>query len=147
MSWADFEQAAPALAAFGMERMMGKVSYLATTQKDGAPRVHPVTPEIGQGHFFVFMESTSPKGKDLLRDARYAIHCGVTDNSGSSGEFWCMGRARLIKDSGLRAVAVSISTYPPSDRYILFEMDIERAQSTVYVNHQPVREHWKKEAV
>src|SRR5438876_562251 len=115
MSWGDFEQAAPALAAFGMERLMGKVSYLATTQKDGAPRVHPVTPEIGQGRFFVFMESTSPKGKDLLRDGRYAIHCGVSDDSGASGEFWCMGRATLIQDREVWSFAASLSTYTPAE--------------------------------
>ncbi len=58
---------------FGAERLNGKVAYLATVRKDGSPRVHPMTPIIGQGHLFVFMEPTSPKGHDLQRDGRYAI--------------------------------------------------------------------------
>ncbi len=146
MSWGDFEKASPELAAFGAERLHGRVSYLATTRNDGAPRVHPVTPEIGAGHLFVFMEPTSPKGKDLQRDGRFQIHCAVSDNSGESGEFWCAGRARLIEDAELRAVAAQISTYPPAERYILFELSVERAQSTVYLD-KPVRTLWEKDAV
>lgn len=146
MSWAELEQAAPALAAFGAERFHGNVAYLATTQKDGAPRVHPVTPLIGQGHLFVFMEPTSPKGKDLQRDARYAIHCAISDSSGMSGEFWCAGHARVVEDPNLRAVAVGISTYRPAERYILFEFNIERAQSTIYADGKPVRQLWKTDA-
>jgi hypothetical protein len=146
MSWGDFENASPALAALGAERLMGRVAYLATTQNDGAPRVHPVTPEIGQGHFFVFMEPTSPKGKDLQRDGRYAMHCAVTDDTGSGGEFWCAGHARLIEDRNVRALAASVSTYAPAERYILFELDEERVQSTTYENHLPIRQEWKKDA-
>jgi hypothetical protein len=146
MSWADLTIAAPDLASFGAARLHGNVAYLATTQKNGAPRVHPVTPEIGEGHFFVFMEPTSPKGKDLQWDPRYAIHCSMSDSSGESGEFWCMGTARLVDDPELREVAKRISTYPPADRYILFELDVERAQSTEYVNGSPVRVAWKKES-
>jgi hypothetical protein len=147
MNWSDFEQAAPDLAAFGEKRLHGNVAYLATTQKSGAPRVHPVTPVIGEGHFFVFMEPTSPKGKDLERDGRYAIHCSMTDSSGESGEFWCMGTATRVHDPELRAVAVRVSSYTPANRYILFELDVERAQSTLYEEGNPVRQAWKKESV
>ncbi|MCB0202711.1 MAG: pyridoxamine 5'-phosphate oxidase family protein, partial [Anaerolineae bacterium] len=91
MSWQTLEDQDPDLAAFGVERLNGKVAYLATTRKNGAPRVHPMTPIIGDGYLFVFMEPTSPKGHDLQRDSRYAIHCGVTDNSGASGEFYISG--------------------------------------------------------
>ncbi len=145
MSWNDFEKSAPELAAFGAERLNGRVSYLATTQKDGAPRVHPVTPIIGQGHFFVFMEPTSPKGKDLQRDGRYQIHCAMSDSTGESGEFWCAGRAQLIEDVESRALATQIG-YAPKPHYILFELDVERAQSTLYLD-KPVRTLWKKDAV
>lgn len=145
MSWGDFVQAAPALAAFGTERLNGRVSYLATSQKNGAPRVHPVTPIIGSGHFFVFMEPTSPKGKDLQWDGRYAIHCAVSDNSGSSGEFWCMGKAKRIQDLELRMVAAQLAVYPPADRYVLFELDVERAQSTEYSQDETVRQTWARD--
>ena len=89
--------------------------------------LHPMTPIIGQGHLFVFMEPTSPKGHDLQCDGRYAIHCSVSDTSGTSGEFFIQGQAHLIDDPELRALAVSLASYAPDERYILFEFDVERA--------------------
>jgi hypothetical protein len=144
MSWRRLEEERPELAGFGAERMHGKVAYLATVRKDGSPRVHPFTPIIGDGHLFVFMEPTSPKGHDLERDPRYAIHCSVTDNSGQSGEFIITGRAHRVEDLQLRALAVRLCTYTPSDRYVLFEFDVETAASTIYPQHEAVREHWKR---
>jgi hypothetical protein len=91
MTWKIVAEQQPELAAFGAERLNGRVAYLATIRKDGSPRVHPMTPIIGQGHLFVFMEPTSPKGRDLQRDGRYAIHCAVSYNSGASGEFSITG--------------------------------------------------------
>jgi hypothetical protein len=143
MSWKALEEQNPELAAFGFARLHGKVAFLATARKDGSPRVHPMTPIIGQGHFFVFMEPTSPKGHDLRRDGRYAIHCSVSDTSGASGEFTISGRARLIDDPELRSVAVRLSPYKPADRYILFEFNLERAASTVYEGDQIIRQEWK----
>jgi len=58
-----------------------RVAYLGTTRTDGSPRVHPVSPFIGAGCLFVYMEPTSPKAADLRRDARYALHCGVEDEA------------------------------------------------------------------
>ena len=145
MSWKALEDQQPELAAFGIERLNGRVAYLATIRKDGAPRLHPMTPIIGQGHFFVFMEPTSPKGHDLQRDGRYAIHCSVNDTSGASGEFIITGHARLIDDPELRAVAVSLASYVPADRYILFEFDVKSAASTTYPDDRPVRRFWKRE--
>src|SRR5213594_4047662 len=109
MSWKLLEDQQPDLAAFGAKRLNGYVAYLATVRKDGSPRVHPVTPIIGQGHLFVFMEPTSPKGHDLQRDGRYALHCSVTDSSGASGEFSFLGQAHLTNDAELRALAARLA--------------------------------------
>jgi general stress protein 26 len=145
MTWKLLEDQQPELAAFGAERLNGKVGYLATIRKDGSPRVHPMTPIIGQGHLFVFMEPTSPKGHDLRRDGRYAIHCSMSDTSGASGELIVTGQAHLIDDAELRALAVSLASYAPADRYILFEFDIESAASTIYPADQPIRRFWKRD--
>ena len=145
MTWKILAEQQPELAAFGAERLNGQVAYLATVRKDGSPRVHPMTPIIGQGHLFVFMEPTSPKGHDLRRDGRYAIHCAVSDNSGASGEFIITGRAHVIDDPELRALAVSLASYEVVERYILFEFDIESAASTIYPDDRPARQFWKRE--
>src|SRR5262250_3268758 len=87
VNWEAFKIAAPELAEFGMKRLEGRISYLATIQNSGAPRVHPVTPHIDGPTCFIYMEPASLKGGDLRRDPRYALHCGVEDNDGGEGEF------------------------------------------------------------
>ena len=144
MSWKDLENARPELAAFGVERFQRfGVAYLATVRTDGSPRVHPVTPIVGQEHLFLFMEPTSPKGHDLRRDRRYALHCSVSNSSGESGEFFISGQATFIDDPATRKLAVELATYMPADRYVLYELDVESASSTIYTDGQPVRQQWK----
>ncbi|MEO9256548.1 MAG: pyridoxamine 5'-phosphate oxidase family protein, partial [Tepidiformaceae bacterium] len=124
MNWGDFELAAPELARFGRERLVGQVSYLATTRRDGSPRVHPVTPIIGDKRLFLFMDPSSPKGHDLQRDPRYALHCAVADTNAGAGEFLCCGTAFVVHDPELVVEATAASSYTPADRYILFELSV-----------------------
>jgi uncharacterized pyridoxamine 5'-phosphate oxidase family protein len=143
MSWKNFESQSSDLAEFAKARLHNKVAYLATIRKDGSPRVHPFTPIIGEGHFFVFMEPTSPKGHDLRRDGRYAVHCSVSDTSGESGEVIVTGQAKFIEDSDVRALAVRLCPYNPAERYILFEFDLEHVLITEYKDEGTVRRQWK----
>lgn len=145
MSWSALEEKNSELATFGASRLHGQVAYLATLRKDGSPRVHPMTPIIGQGHLFVFMEPTSPKGHDLRRDGRYALHCAVSDTSGASGEFSIRGQAKFIDDPELRALAVRLAPYSPAERYILFEFSLESAASTVYEGEHIIRQRWQRD--
>jgi len=131
-TWGEFEEAAPALAAFGIELLTKGPAYLATVRDDGVPRVHPVTPIIGEGHLFLFMEPTSPKGRDLDERATYAMHSGVPDTSGTGGEFWLSGRASRVDDAATRTVAGSVSSYSPADRYVRFELDVAEARCNGY---------------
>jgi hypothetical protein len=144
MCWKDLENAIPELAAFGLNRFEIGVAYLATVRQDGSPRVHPVTPIIGQGHLFLFMEPTSPKGHDLRRDGRYALHSAVSDPNGTSGEFILTGSAEFVYDPTRRSLASQVASYTPADRYILFELSIESAVSTIYKDGLPVRQHWRR---
>lgn len=143
-TWGEFAEAASELAAQGERRLQGRVAYLATVQKDGGPRVHPVTPIIGGGHLFIFMEPTSPKGFDLRREGRYALHCGVEDNDGGEGEVYISGRAAFVEDLKLRTVAIQSSRYTPKDRYILFELHVEYVLATTYEGDKAVRLNWKE---
>jgi hypothetical protein len=67
--WGEFAVQAPELADFGALRLAAVPAYLATVDDSGAPRVHPVTPIVGDGRLFSFMEPTSPKGDDIVRRA------------------------------------------------------------------------------
>lgn len=141
-TWNTFAQQAPEIAAFGAARFQKGVAYLGTIRADGSPRVHPVTPIIGE-QLFLFMEPTSPKGKDLQRDPRFALHCAVEDSSGGSGEFYVMGRATLSHDPHLREAAVKAASYAPADRYILFVLSIESAFMNIYVEGKSTPQRWQ----
>lgn len=141
VSWIDFIRQAPELAAFGEARFRSGVAYLGTLRADGSPRIHPVTPIISE-QLFLFMEPTSPKGKDLQRDPRYTMHCSVADSSGGEGEFYIRGHAALSDDPGMRAQAIAATPYTPDDRYILFVFSIEFAFMNVYVAGKPHPRRW-----
>jgi hypothetical protein len=141
-SWDEFDAESADLAAFGAERLTVGVAYLATVREDGSPRVHPVTPIIGHGRLFLFMEPTSPKGHDLRRDGRYSLHSLVTDTAGSAGEFYLRGRAVAVEDQETRRLAVEAASYSPADRYVLFELGVDGAVSTVYREGGPERRRW-----
>src|SRR5215469_12086838 len=130
-SWHDFALAEPELSAFGEVRLQSGPGYLATVRSDGMPRVHPVTPIIGEGHLLLFMEPTSPKAHELQRGSGYALHCWVSSNDGGEGEFWLAGHAVLTDSPAMRELATKYG-YQPQDRYILFELAVESAFSTIY---------------
>jgi hypothetical protein len=130
--WDDLEGSAPQLAAFGARRLAALPAYLATVRVNGAPRVHPVTPIIAGGGLFLFMEPTSPKGRDLRERGWYALHSGVPDSLGTGGEFSVCGRGALTDDAGARAAAAMAAGYEPPERYVLFELSVLEARCTGY---------------
>jgi hypothetical protein len=146
-TWSHFTHADPELAAFGRERLSGGVAYLATTRADGGPRVHPVTPIIGGERLYIYMEPTSPKGHDLRRDGRFALHSAVENADGGGGEFLIHGRAEPITDPDIRAACDALAPYEPRDRYILFELHLGRVLATVYEGGETVRRRWRAESV
>lgn len=145
MSWRTFQDEAPDLADFGAQRLTGSgVAYLATVTDGGAPRLHPVTPIVAPGHLLLFMEPTSPKGRDLESGSRYALHCAVEDSGGGGGEFRVAGTGRRVTDPELHELAVRHAPYEPADRYVLFELSVDDAFSTVYDDDgEPVRHRFR----
>ncbi len=141
-NWTEFARQAPEFAEFGKARFQSGVAYLGTLRADGGPRVHPVTPILGE-HLFLFMEPTSPKGKDLQRDARYTLHCSVADPSGGDGEFYVRGHAILTDDPHIREQAVRASSYVPQDHYIVFIFTIEFAFMNRYVEGKSNPRRWQ----
>jgi hypothetical protein len=145
MSWKAFTQDAPDMARFGLKRLANRVGYLGTIRPDGGPRVHPVTPIVSGERLFLFMEPASPKGRDIERDGRYVLHCGVEDDSGGGGEFYVRGTAARSDDPALRQEAVDAAKYAPQDRYILFILSIDFAFMNVYdENGQPQVQRWQR---
>jgi hypothetical protein len=145
MSWHALAAAAPDLATFGAERLHDRVAYLATLKADGSPRLHPVRPVVAGGRLFVFMETTSPKVGDLTRDGRCALHATATgDEPWDLREFAVEGAAVPVDDAAVRATADAGSAFPRDERFVLFELRVEAAMSTVYgTDGRPHRERWR----
>jgi hypothetical protein len=142
-TWREFADQAPELAAFGESRYASEVAYLGTVRTDGSPRVHPVTPIIGD-QLYLFMEPTSPKRLDLLRDPRYTLHCSVEDQNGGNGEFYVRGRAALTDDPNVRAEAIKVSSYVPRDQYILFVLSVDYAFMNQYIDGKSNVRRWQE---
>ena len=141
-SWLELEAAAPEIAAFGAQRLDGKLAYLATVREDEKPRLHPVTPIIGAGHCFLFVDPSTPKAQDLLSSGWYSLHCAMNDSSGSSGEFILNGRVQAVTNGALRALAESVSNYRPAARTVLFELSIYEAHAIDYRFGRAHRRRW-----
>lgn len=143
VTWGEFARAEPELAVFGVGRLRLPPAYLATVRRGGGPRVHPVTPILTEDGLFLFMEPTSPKGRDLRDRRRYALHNGVPDTNGSGGEFSVSGEGFPVEDAAARAAAVQAASYDPAERYILFELRIGEARCNGYGDVPlPDRRRW-----
>jgi hypothetical protein len=150
--FSDFERAAPELAAHA-RRLLYPIGpqgpglgFLATTRRDGGPRVHPVCPAIHDGGLYVFVLGASPKRFDLERDGRYALHAYPAEADDES--FYCSGSARVVGDPVLRQAAESAVVHHVKPDEVLFELRLERALHTVWRNPrqpdtQPVYHRFK----
>ncbi len=142
-TWAEFANAEPDLAAFARERVEGRIVYQATLRLDGGPRVHPVSPWLGAGLLCVSFRDTSPKMREVARDARYALHTAQPweDHAGDYGEFMARGWLEQISPSH-----PAVTARPGQTPYGLvhYACSIEEAVSTEYSDDEmPVYRRWK----
>ena len=132
ISWGEFANLEPELARFGAGRLTSAPAYLATVRRSGAPRVHPVTPIFTAFGLYLFMEPTSPKGRDLRERGWFALHSGVPDNAGTGGEFNVSGRGLAIDEPDMWSQVADAAGYTPADRYVLFEFQLSEARCHGY---------------
>lgn len=142
VTWAEFERAEPALAAFGRERLDGTVCFHATLRTDGWPRVHPVEPWIAVGLLLVRFRAHSPKVDEVRHDGRYALHSPMDNPDGVGGEFLVRGWMEQVG-----------STHPAAQRFVhdapyalaFYSMSVEEAVGTTYEGDDldPVYRRWR----
>jgi hypothetical protein len=136
-TWERFRSERPELAAAG-ERLLRPhgegVAFLATTRKDGGPRVHPVMPVLADGRLWVFVVNLSYKYGDLLRDGRFALH--ALPPTGGGAEFYVTGLATTVDDAERRAAVTAASggKLGHNEFEVLFELGIERVLFTRWEN-------------
>ena len=100
LPWSEFADRVPELAERGRERLGIGIAYMATVRRDGAPRLHPVSPVFtSDGRLMVAVGDRSPKRFDLANDGRYALHAlppPLEAEDYDEFEFNLTGRARRI---------------------------------------------------
>jgi hypothetical protein len=135
LTWAEFEHASVAIARAGRQLLYQfgiGLAFIATTRKDGGPRVHPCCPLIHDGHLYVFITGASPKRFDLVRDGRFALHSFPPEQN--DDEFYCAGRAYAVVDASLRSALAELAKHDVRDDEVLFELRLNRALHTTWVH-------------
>ncbi len=144
-NWGEFTEAEPEMAKVLTSLLDWiPITYLATVRKDGAPRVHPICPILGDGRMFVAVNENSPKRHDLKRDRRYAMHA-LPDKR--DAEFYMTGSATFIEDKKTRDLITKSAGHTVHDSDWLFEFDVEHVMTAYWENQgQPdtyaVRSFW-----
>lgn len=137
-TWAEFEAAAPELAAEGRRLLYrdGQGQAMLATVRDGEPpRINPITVGIVGGRMQAFILH-SPKLVDLEMDGRYALHSH--HDPAAPSEFALRGRARLVEDAAVRSTVAADWAFEVDDTYRLFEFSIESA----LVGRRPTADDW-----
>ena len=138
-TWAEFEAAAPDLAAEG-RRLLYRTGHgeamLATVRgQEEPPRMNPISMGIVGGRVHAFILA-SPKLVDLERDGRYALHSH--HDPAAPSEFALRGRARLVEDDAVRSAVAAEWSFEVDDMYRLFELSIDSALLGV----RPTADDW-----
>jgi general stress protein 26 len=101
LPWPEFRRAAPELAERGAVMLRSfTLGYLATLQRDGSPRIHPVTITIDDTGIYMVAVARTPKAGQLRRDPRYALHAFpiFVDGDFHDNEFAFGGNAAEVTD-------------------------------------------------
>lgn len=98
-SWGDFETAAPDLAAVIRGRFDGHLHHvLGTLTRSGSPRLSGTEARFHDGDLWLGCMPTSLKGKDLVRDPRFALHSAPIDVEMVDGDAKVSGMVTVVND-------------------------------------------------
>lgn len=99
VSFSDLEAAAPALGGFIRGRIEATgLCFLATTRRDGWPRVSPIELFLCAGRLYVGSMPNAVKAQDLRRDPRCSIVTSLADKDDLSGEGKVFCEAHEVDD-------------------------------------------------
>jgi hypothetical protein len=153
-TWKDLVEQRPDLALAGQELLYQfgvGLAFLATTSREGRPRVHPMCPLIAEGGLYAFI-IPSPKQADLCRDGLYSMHSFPRPDDEDA--FYISGRATLVPDGALRRVLSDqfvaersqFHVPPPAEADALFGFEFDRCLVTRTTGHgdpEPSHTVWR----
>ena len=157
LSWSEFERQAAEFAGPVAQLLYQHgvgLSYLATVDALGGPRVHPVCPLLDGTGLYLFV-IPSPKQRDLLRDGRFALHSFPTDDDEDAA--YLTGRAVPVQDAAIRnrladqfvAERRQLAVPAPEPDHLLVELLVDRClltKSTTHGDLSPSKRVWRPSA-
>ncbi|MFW6076053.1 MAG: pyridoxamine 5'-phosphate oxidase family protein [Chloroflexota bacterium] len=134
LRWSEFAAENDLLARKGKQLLYQHgigLAYLATVDRDCAPRLHPIAVHQVDGGLYTLL-IPSPKRRDLERNPRYALHAHASTES--DNEFGLRGAVRPADDPAARdAVIREIPEgFEVDDSHHLYEFLIESALLAEY---------------
>lgn len=145
MNWAEFERAAPELAALGRAGFGEQnMCLIGTLRADGWPRISAQELYIVDGELLLGMMRRSRKSQDLERDPRITVMTPQAEREPKRGDFKLYGRAvdasaRALREAYGKTIFAAIG-WRPQEPYPLWKVHIE---SAVYIsfgdNHRLIR--------
>lgn len=141
-SWGEFEEQAPELASRVRARFEAhKHLLIATLRRDGAPRISGIEVLVWDGGLWLGMMPDSMKGRDLLRDPRFALHSAPVDLTLAEGDAKVSGRAhRVTDDAELGGYWQALGREPMAA--IVFRADLDDAAITRVSGDELVIDSW-----
>lgn len=139
--WADFERAAPELAALGLEGFREQnLCLVGTLRADGWPRISPVEVYVANGDLMLGMMPSSRKVADLRRDPRLTVMTPQCDREAKRGDVKLYGRAVEVTDPEARerygqTIYAAIG-WRPDEPFPLYALDIESASYIAFGTSQ-----------
>jgi hypothetical protein len=149
VTWAEFEESAPELAALGETRFRATgLAIVGTLRADGRVRITPVEPRFVDGELQLGMMWQSRKALDLLRDPRCTVHSATADKDGKEGDFKIYGDAEHVTDPARRerhcqVTEEEIGWRPEDDRFHVFSVDIQEVAYTLFGEGEPRIYAWR----
>lgn len=142
-SWAGFEVEAPELAARVRARFEAhKHLVIATVRRDGAPRISGTEATIAAGELWLGMMPGSMKGRDLLRDPRFALHGATVDLELADGDAKVSGRVIEVTDGAQLATYWGALGRPVMEAAV-FRAELADAVVTTVAGDELVIDSWR----
>ena len=151
-TWEDVKKAAPELALAVQRSFDAHIhKTLATLRADGSPRISGQEASFRDGQLWLGMMPDSRKAKDLLRDARFALHSATVDPEMPDGDAKLSGRADEVTDEETFAWFVGQEREEkgeePPEPFHLFRVDVDEIVLTTLGGDPPdhlVIETWRE---
>jgi hypothetical protein len=142
--WAEFERAAPELAAIGRERIeQHGFMLLGTVRRDVTARISPVGVRLVEGELALCSIEGSAKERDIRRDPRVLLHSPVLHGDDPNDELKLRGRAVEVHDATLRAQA-ALWEAPPA--LVVYRIDLESAAFLAWSKGKVTITKWRADA-